>query len=207
MDVRHELEQLVAAGYAKQVGETYIFLNTQQRSFQDKVRSRQEERANQTYELSQKLQDYHGEDALRFDRVSLAGREIPLRLEIDGRVARNPAVPVTIHVYSPFQRALDSQVADDSAMKQRSLQDPDNLFLRMAEVKGFRRALALALATEEVANEVRASQSNTAEGEVAQQARQIDLPSYKNEVRQLLSQAVRGGAVFFRGSDYQLYSN
>ena len=88
---RHELERLVAAGYAKQVGETYIFLNTQQRSFQDKVRSRQEELVNQTYELSQKLQDYHGEDALRFDQVSLAGREIRLRLEIDGRVARNPA--------------------------------------------------------------------------------------------------------------------
>ena len=203
-DVRHELEQLVAAGYAKQVGETYIFLNTQQRSFQDKVRSRQEELANQTYELSQKLQDYHGEDALRFDQVSLAGREIRLRLEIDGRVARNPTVPVTIHVYSPFQRALDSQVADDSAMKQRSLQDPDNLFFRMAETKGFRRALALAVATEEVANEVRASLSNTAEGEVAQQARQIDLPSYKNEVRRLLTQAVRGGTIFFRGSDYQM---
>ena len=113
-------------------------------------------------------------------------------------------MPVTIHVYSPFQRALDPQVADDSAMKQRSLQDPDNLFFRMAETKGFRRALALALATEEVANQVRASQTNTAEGEVAQQARQVDLPSYKNEVRRLLTQAVRGGTIFFRGSDYQL---
>src|SRR5947209_14583661 len=101
---RDELERLVAAGYAKQVGETSVFLNTQQRSFQDKVRSRQEELSNQTYELSQKLQEYHSEDALRFDRVSLAGREMPLRLEIDGRVARNPSVPVTIHVFSPFQR-------------------------------------------------------------------------------------------------------
>src|SRR5260221_504442 len=54
MEVRDHLELLVAAGYAKQVGETYIFLNTQQRSFQDKVRSRQEELLNQTYELSQK---------------------------------------------------------------------------------------------------------------------------------------------------------
>ena len=74
VDVRHELEQLVAAGYAKQVGESYIFLNTQQRSFQDKVRARQEELLNQTYELSQKLQEYHSEDALRFYRVSLVGR-------------------------------------------------------------------------------------------------------------------------------------
>jgi hypothetical protein len=203
-EVKHTLEQLVNAGYAKQVGETYIFLNTQQRSFQDKIRSRQEELANQTYELSQKLQDYQAEDALRFDQVALTGREIRLRLEIDGRVARNPGVPVMIHVYSPFQRALDAQVADDSAMKQRSLQDPDNLYFRMAEIRGFRRALALALATEEVANEVRTGQSNTAEGEVAQQARQVDLPSYKNEVRRLLTQSVRGGIIFFRGSDYQL---
>src|SRR5947209_14761987 len=146
---RDELERLVAAGYAKQVGETYIFLNTQQRSFQDKVRSRQEELSNQTYELSQKLQEYHGEDALRFDQVSLAGREIRLKLEIDGRVARNPTVPVTIHVFSPFQRALDPQIIDDTAMKQRSLQDPDNIFFRMAETKGLRRALALTVATEE----------------------------------------------------------
>ncbi len=204
MQVKEELERLVAAGYAKQVGETYIFLNTQQRSFQDKVRSRQEELANQTYELSQKLQEYQGEDALRFDQVSLAGRELRLKLEIDGRVARNPSVPVTIHVFSPFQRALDPQVADDIAMKQRSLQDPDNLCFRMAETKGLRRALALALATEEVANQVRASQANTAEADVAQQARQVDLPSYKNEVRRLLTQAVRGGTIFFRGSPYQL---
>src|SRR5207302_5492385 len=145
-EVKHELEQLVAAGYAKQVGETYIFLNTQQRSFQDKVRSLQEELANQTYELSQKLQDYHGEDALRFDQVPLAGREIRLRLEIDGRVARNPSMPVTIHIYSPFQRALDPQIADDVAMKQRSQQDPDSMFFRMAETKGLRRVLALAVA-------------------------------------------------------------
>src|SRR5947209_2664955 len=182
---RDELERLVAAGYAKQVGETYICLNTQQRSFQDKVRSRQEELANQTYELSQKLQEYQGDDALRFDQIPLSGREIRLKLEIDGRVARNPSVPVTIHVYSPFQRALDSQVSDDSAMKQRSLQDPDNLYFRMAYVKGFRRALALALATEEMANEVRVRQSTTAEGEVAQQARQVDLPNNKNEGRRL----------------------
>ncbi len=204
MEVKNELERLVAAGYTKQVGETYLFLNTQQRSFQDKVRSRQEELSNQTYELSQKLQEYHGEDALRFDQVSLAGREIRLKLEIDGRVARNPLMPVTIHVYSPFQRALDPQIADDAAMKQRSLQEPDNLFFRMGETKGLRRALALALATEEIADQVRANQANTAEAEVAQQVRQVDLPSYKSEVRHLLMQAVRGGTIFFHGSDYQL---
>src|SRR5207248_7098476 len=49
-----------------------------------------------------------------------------------------------------------------------------------------------------------AGQTNTAEVEVAQQARQVDLPSYKNEVRRLLAQAVRGGTIFFRGSYYQL---
>lgn len=204
VQVKDELERLVSAGYAKQVGEVYVFLNTQQRSFQDKVRSRQEEIANQTYELSQKLREYEGEDAFRFDQVPLSGREIRLRLELDGRVIRNPAMPVTVHIYSPFQRALDPTIADETAMKQRSLQDPDNMFLCLAETKGLRRALALAVATEEIASQVRASQTNTAEVEVAQQARQIDLPSYKNEVRHLLTQAVRGGTVFFRGSSYQL---
>jgi hypothetical protein len=202
--VRDELERLVMAGYAKQVGEVYVFLNTQQRSFQDKVRSRQEELSNQTYELCQKLREYEGEDALRFDQVPLSSREIRLRLELDGRVIRNPAMPVTVHIYSPFQRALDPAIADEAAMKQRSLQDPDNIFFCLADTKGLRRALALAVATEEIASQVRASQTNTAEMEVAQQARQVDLPGYKSEVRHLLTQAVRGGVIFFRGSSYQL---
>src|SRR2546430_1593986 len=49
--VKQELERLVTAGYAKHPGESYVFLNTQQRSFQDKVRARQEELSNQTFEL------------------------------------------------------------------------------------------------------------------------------------------------------------
>jgi hypothetical protein len=203
-EVKQELERLVAAGYAKHIGETYVFLNTQQRSFQDKVRARLEELLNQTYELSQKLQEYQGEDAFRFDQVPLAGREIRLRLEIDGRVIRNPSMPVTVCIFSPFQRVLDPQVADDTAMKLRASQESETIFFRLAEISGLRRALALALATEEVANQVRAGQTNTAEGEVAQQARQVDLPSYKNEVRRLLTQAVRGGSIFFHGSHYPL---
>ena len=202
--VKQELERLVTAGYAKYPGESYVFLNTQQRSFQDKVRARQEELSNQTYELSQKLQDYQGEDFFRFDQVSLAGREIRLRLEIDGRVARNPSLPVTIHVYSPFQRVLDAQIVDDGAMKLRSSQEPDAIFFRLAETAGLRRALALALATEDIANRVPAAQNHKHEAEVAQQARLVDLPGYKNEVRHLLTQAVRGGTIFFRGSHYQL---
>ena len=44
------------------MGEQYIFLSTQQRSFQDKVHIRQEELLNQTYELIQALKDHkaHG---------------------------------------------------------------------------------------------------------------------------------------------------
>ncbi len=201
---KQELERLVAAGYAKHLGEAYIFLNTQQRSFQDKVRARQEELSNQTYELSQKLQEYQGEDAFRFDQVPLAGRELRLKLEIDGRVVRNPSMPVIVRVSSPFQRVLDAQVGDDAAMKLRASQDPDTMYFRMGDVSGLRRTLALALATDEIASQVRASQTNQAEVEVAQQARQVDLQSYKNEVRRLLAQSVRSGNIFFRGSLYQL---
>jgi hypothetical protein len=67
--VKSELERLVDARYAKRVGEQYIFLSTQQRSFQDKVHIRQEELLNQAYELIQALKDYEGEPSLRFDRV------------------------------------------------------------------------------------------------------------------------------------------
>ena len=72
--IKLELERLVGAGYAKQVGDQYIFLSTQQRGFQDKVRAEQERLLSQSYELIQALRDYEGEEALRFERVPLAAR-------------------------------------------------------------------------------------------------------------------------------------
>ena len=203
--VKSELDKLVGAGYAKQVGDEYVFLSTQQRTFQDKVRARQQELETQTYELSQALKDYDSEDALRFDRVPLCGREIPLKLEIDGRVVRNPAAHVTLRVYSPFQRTLDPRVGDEAALRQLSTQEPNNLLFRMGEAPGLRAKLALALATNEVADRViGALQAGGPEQEVARQAKAQDLPEHKRGVRTLLGQAVRGGAVFFRGTTYQL---
>ena len=203
--VKEELDKLVAAGYAKRVGDQVVFLSTQQRSFQDKVRSRQDELLNQTYELIQALKDYDSEAALRFDRVSIQGREIALKLEVDGRVVRNPAAHVAVRVFSPLQRALDPQIGDDAALRQLSNQQPDALLFRLADVTGLRAALALAAATEAIADQALPSrQAGGGEEEVARQAKQIDLPSHKEEVRRLLGQAVRGGTIFFRGSAYTL---
>jgi hypothetical protein len=203
--VKAELERLVAAGYAKRVGEEYVFLSTQQRGFQDKVRARQEELVGQTWELIQALKEYESEDALRFDRVRLEGRDILLKLEIDGRTVRNPTATVPVRVYSPLQRALDPQINDDSVLKQRSSQEPDAVFLRMSDVAGLRAALAAALATSEIADQVTgANQSSGAEVEVARQAKQVDLASHRADVRRMLSEGVRGGTIFFRGTAYQL---
>jgi len=203
--VKTELDRLVAAGYAKLVGETYIFLNTQQRGFQDKVRERQAALRDNTYDLSQALREYDSEEALRVDRVAVAGREIAVKLTVDGRVVRNPGAPVTLHVYSPLQRALDPGVAEDAAMSQRANADPNTIYLRMEDQKGLRDALALALATEHEANAVLASQQNTsADQDVARQAKAQDLPSYKDEVKRLLALALRGGVIFFRGTRYAL---
>lgn len=204
-DVKAELERLVEAGYAKQVGHTYVFLSTQQRSFQDKVRARQDELLGQTYELIQALKDYEGDDALRVERVPLQDREVVLRLEIDGRAVRNPTAHVTLRVYSPLQRTLDPQIGDDAALRQRSALEPNAILLRLADVPGLRPTLALAKATDEVSNQVISSQqAGGVEVDVARQARQVDLPEHKREVSRLLAQAVRGAVVFFRGSLYQL---
>ncbi|MCZ7570456.1 MAG: BREX system P-loop protein BrxC [Ardenticatenaceae bacterium] len=203
--VRLELERLVAAGYAKQVGEQFVFLTTQQRGFQDKVRARQEELLSQSYELSQALKAYDSEEALRFDRVPLQDWELPLKLEIDGRAVRNPAAHVTLRVLSPIQRALDPQIGDDTALRQRSQQAPDTIFLRLAEVPGFRKALALAVATEEVSNNViNSPRAEQGEEDVARQARQVDLPAHRDQVRRLLGQSVRNATIFFRGVAYDL---
>ncbi len=207
--VKLELERLVGAGYAKQVGDQYIFLSTQQRGFQDKVRTEQERLLSQSYELIQALRDYEGEEALRFERVPLAAgsseREMPLKLEIDGRVARNPTAHVAVRVYSPLQRSLDPQISDDAALRQRSSQDPDNILYRLAEAPGLRANLALAVATAKVADEtIGSAQTTPVEKEIARQAKAEDLPALKDQVRRLLSTAVRGGQIFFRGTAYQV---
>ncbi len=203
--VKDELERLVEAGFAKQVGEQYIFLSTQQRGFQDKVRERKEELLLQTYELSQALKDYDGEDALRFERVPLAGRELSLKLEVDGRSIRNPSAPVAIRVYSTFQQALDPVIGDDNALKQRSAQDTNNIILRLGDAPGLRETLALAVATEKVADQIISSgPSNSADQDIARKAKQDDLQEHKRQVRQMLARAVKAGVIFFRGSIYQL---
>lgn len=199
-----ELDRLVKGGYAKQVGEQYVFLTTQQRSFQERVRGREQDLTTQNYELSQALKEYDSEDALRFDQVGVSGRELRLKLEIDGRVTRNPTASVTLRVYSQFQRALDRNIEQDAVLKQRSNEDTSIILVRLDDVQGLRQMLALALATDQVANEVlSAAGASDADKEIARQARQNDLTSHKAEVRRLLSQAVRGATLFYRGTAYQ----
>jgi hypothetical protein len=201
--VRIELERLVAAGFAKQVGDTYSFLTTQQRGFQDRVRGRQEELAGKTYDLSQALKEFDSDDALRFDKVPLHEREIAFKLEIDGRVARNPTAHVTLRVASPLQRALDTQLDNDGVMKQRSNEDGNAVLIRLDDVQGLRAMLSLALATEQIATDVLSSTlTSDTEKDIARLARQNDLQSHRAEVRRLIALAVKGAKLFFRGSSY-----
>jgi hypothetical protein len=198
-----ELEKLVAAGFAKRVGETYAFLSTQQRGFQDRVRDRQEPLQFATHDLIDALKDYDSDEYLRFDRVPLEGREIQLKLELDNRVVRNSTAYVTLRVFSPFQRSYDTQIANDAAMKQRSNENPDAILIRLDDVHGLRATLALAVATDQVSQETLSSTTaSDPDKEVARQARQQDLASHRSEVRRLLGQAVRGARLFFRGTHY-----
>ena len=202
--IKAELERLVEAGYVKRVSDRFVFLSTQQRGFQDRVRVRQDELQADIYGLSQSLKEYDSDDALRFDKVPISGREITLKLELDGRVARNPTASVALRVSSPFQRALDPQINADAALKQRSAQDPHSILIRLGEVPGLLATVALALATDAVATQVTGSaQASDTDKDVARQAKQIDLASHKAEVRRLLAQAVRGAAIFFQGTAYQ----
>ncbi|GHO59273.1 BREX system P-loop protein BrxC [Ktedonobacter robiniae] len=204
--IKGALDQLVRAGYAKQVGESYAFLSTQQRSFQEKVQNKQEEWLARIGDLILKLDDYKGDDALRFDQITLpgmGGRQKTLRLVLDNRVLRNPTEHVTIHVYSPLQRLIAPEIGNDVDLKQQSIQQKNTFFLRMEFLAGFQRALALAVATEEVAEHIlHTGQGGEAEFEVAKLAKKYDIPEYKREVRYLFEQAMRNSQIFFRGSIY-----
>ncbi|MDP9312053.1 MAG: BREX system P-loop protein BrxC, partial [Chloroflexota bacterium] len=202
--IEPELTRLIEAGYAKQVGEEYVFLTTQQRSFQDKVRERQAELLTQSFELSQALRDYESEDVFRLHQIQILGRTLNLKQMLDGRVVQAGQSRVVVHILSPLQRALDPQIANDEALRQRSNQDQDTFFLRLAEAPSLRQHLALALATDDVANRVIAANPTSPEAEVARQAKLTDLGSHKAAVRKQLATAVRGGMIFFRGSSYHL---
>ena len=201
-----ELERLVAAGFAKQVDTTYTFLSTQQRTFQSKVRERQTHYETNPHELMTALRAYAGDDAFRFDQVTLAGRDIGFKLDLDGQIVRGASAHVPLRVTSQFQRIFDPTIADDTAMRQRANRTQDEVFVRLAEVPGLSAELALALATERVAQEVidAPTLTDTPEKNIARAARQQDLESYKSKVRRLLGQAVLNATVFFRGTSYDL---
>jgi hypothetical protein len=207
--VKADLDRLVKAGYAKHVGENYIFLSAQQRSFQEKVQAKQEEFLTRTSDLIMKLKERElasGDDALRFDQVpisGMAGRTKLLRLMLDGSVLRNQSEHVTIQIYSPLQQIIAPEIGNDEEMKQRSRQDSNSFFLRMDKVQQLRNALAQVAATEEIADQViNGGSANDPEYEVAKQARSHDVAEYRRDVRHHLAQAVRNGILFFRGTAY-----
>jgi hypothetical protein len=201
--VKIELDRLVNAGYAKQVGNNYVFLSMQQRSFQEKVLARQGELLNHISDLIMKLQEeFHGDNALRFDRVPISGREKLLRLTLDEKVVRNPTESVTIKVYSPLQRLIAPEMNNDEEMKQRSIQEPNCFVLRMELASELRRVLAQKVATEEVAQVVLGNgPDNNPEYEVARQAGH-DVMLFRQAISYDLDMAVRNGVVFFRGTRY-----
>lgn len=199
-----ELTRLVEAGYAKQVGDEYEFLTTQQRSFQSSVREAQNDLLLQNNKLSLGLKEFESDDIFQLQSIQALGRPLNLKLMIDGRQVKPGQSRVTVHVFSPIQRALDANIANDEALRQKSNQEPETFFFRMDESKSLRTALALYLATSEVADRVIGANPMGPEAEVARQAKVSDLNSHRTAVRRHLQAAMRGAQLFFRGSSYHL---
>ena len=197
-----ELLRLIEAGYAKQVGEAYAFLTTQQRSFQDKVRERQHELRLNAPALSQALKDVETDDLFQLAQLQGQGRQLKLKLLMDGRQLQSGQSRVTVHILSPIQRALDPTLADDEALRQRANQEPETFFLRMDKAPQLHDALALYLATKESADRVIAANPASPEAEVARQAKHRDAASHLTAVRIHLRTAMRGAQIFFGGSSY-----
>ncbi|MEI6776494.1 MAG: BREX system P-loop protein BrxC [Chloroflexales bacterium] len=200
--IRPELDRLIDAGYAKQVGETYAFLSTQQRSFQDKVRESQHELRLATPVLSQALRDVESDDMFQLAQLQGQGRQIKIKLLMDGRPLQSGPSRVAVHILSPIQRSLDPGIADDEVMRQRANQEPETFFLRMDEVKPLRDALSLYVATKEIADRIIAANPAGSDAEVARQAKTHDLSGHLTAVRGHLRTAMRGAQIFFRGSSY-----
>jgi hypothetical protein len=206
--VKNELDRLIAAGYVKQVGEIFIFLSTQQRTFQDKVRRREQQWNQKNYDLSQQLKFFEKDDALRFGQVPMQGqpgREKLVKVELDWGIVYYQNESVRVRVFTPLQYYLDRDLEDDATMRQKSNQDPNTFFFRLGQSKNLHRALARFVATREAVDEVLSSPAgNDPEKRVALQAREKDLPVYERDVRYYLGQSVEEGKIFLRGSSYDL---
>jgi hypothetical protein len=200
--IEPELARLIDAGYVKQVGEAYEFLTTQQRTFQDKVREHQKELRLNSPALSQALKEFENDDMFQLAQLQVQGRQLKLRLLMDGRQVQAGQSRVTIHVLTPIQRALDPHIANDEALRQRSNQEQETFFLRMDEARPLRDALALYISTREVADRVIAANPASPEAAVARDAKLRDLSSLQTAVRNQLRAAMRGAQIFFRGSPY-----
>ena len=200
--IEPELARLIDAGYVKQVGEVYEFLTTQQRTFQDKVLQHQKDLRLNSPALSQALKEFETDDIFQLAQLQVQGRQLKLRLLMDGRQVQSGQSGVTIHVLTPIQRVLDSNIANDEALRQRSNQEQETFFLRMDEARTLRDALALYLATREIADRVIAANPAGPEAAVARDAKVRDLSSLQTAVRNQLRAAMRGAQIFFRGSSY-----
>ncbi|RRR74017.1 MAG: BREX system P-loop protein BrxC [Candidatus Viridilinea halotolerans] len=197
-----ELQRLVQAGYVKPVGETFEFLTTQQRSFQDKVRELQQSLRLHSLNLSQALKEFEHDDMFQLWQLQAQGRQLKLKLLMDGRTVQPGQSRVTVHILSPFQRTLDPTIADDEALRQRSIQEPETFFVRLDEVSGLRDTLALLIATKKVADDVIDANSSSTQADVAREVKVRDVGSHQTAVRNHLRTALRGAQIFFRGSSY-----
>ena len=204
--IEPELSRLIDAGYVKQVGDVFEFLTTQQRTFQDKVREHQKGLRLNSPALSQALKEFETDDIFQLAQLQITGRQLKLRLLMDGRQVTPGQSRVTVHVLTPIQRVLDSNIANDEALRQRSNQEQETFFLRMDEARSLHDTLSLYIATREIADRVIAANPASPEAIVARDAKVRDLSSLQTAVRNQLRTAMRGAQIFFRGSSYHLSS-
>ncbi len=202
--IEPELTRLIKAGYVKLVGEEYLFLTTQQRSFQDKVRERQNEFRFQNNKLSEALKEFERDELFQLNHLQVQSRNLVLRLLMDGRVVETGQSRVAVQILSPLQRALDPSIDNDETLRQRSNQDQEVFLVRMEQAPTLRDALALLVATRDVADRVITANPQSQEAEVARQAKLNDLPSHESTVRAQLRMSMRTAQIFFRGSSYPL---
>lgn len=93
--------------------------------------------------LSQALKEFENDDMFQLAQLQLPGRQLKLRLLMDGRQVSPGQSRVTVHVLTPIQRVLDSNIANDEALRQRSNQEQETFFLRMDEARSLRCVIAL----------------------------------------------------------------
>lgn len=202
--VQAELERLKAAQLVSQSGAEFEYLTGERRSFEEEVRTVEQELRKE--DLTPRLfaqfvrsekRDYY-DDWLGSAELSYLSTRFPVSLVVDGRPVPPTAGAVTLDVTTPYGRLRRGK----EDLVQLSLENPQAFYVLANLSPGLPNLLARYLAMQEVAASWKSNPQQSEEARaLARERESTDLLKLRQQVVQGLVEGIRGSVLIFRGAE------